>query len=88
MTVERSYRLPESDSEHCYTPVTDGRCRECFQRPQRCAVPDSRLQAIEDAYQATLDEAPYLNTGGVPRLLRTEAPELAALLDALAEEER
>ena len=48
----------------------------------------TELQAIADAYQATLDEAPYLNTGGVPRLLRTEAPELAALLDALAKEER
>ena len=50
-------------------------------------VVDRRLQAIADAYQATLDEAPYLNTGGVPRLLRTEAPELTDLLDALAEEE-
>ena len=77
MTVKRSYRLPESDSEHCYTPVTDGRCRECFQRPQRCAVPDTRLQDIADAWRESRQLAPENGR---------EFAEVIALLDALTKE--
>lgn len=39
MSEPTLYRLPNSDSEHAYAPATNGRCRECFQHPQRCAVP-------------------------------------------------
>lgn len=79
MAVERSWRIPNANEDDAKP--------EGAMWYEGWLVPDTRPQVIADAYQATLDEAPYLNTGGVPRLLRTEAPELAASLDNLAEEE-
>ena len=80
------YRLPINDEEHAYRPVTDGRCKECFQHPQRCAVPDSTLQDIADAVKAykEFDYEPYINSDGDEPLENDPAHVLNALLDELS----